>query len=209
MLVLQDVTMDNNIHVNFPNNIIKTTTCQKGCCSILTRDFNWIPDNIWDNIYSDHHKTQVKTGVFIVNVKSNKILLVQSCGYLWGPPKGCLNDNESLIDGAIREVYEETGLRLKSTDLKKIKKIKANTYYFYTEINDENDISIPYNIINDSSGITWININCLNSFIDDKGNCLLNGHCKALLLQYLKIKLPPVLQYSKPLFPFIQKLKKI
>lgn len=43
-------------------------------------------------------------------VYNNKVLLVQNPKRKWGPPGGHGNDNESLVETAVRETKEETGL---------------------------------------------------------------------------------------------------
>lgn len=197
------IVVDNN--VNFDSKVVEITRCDKKCCNIRTRKFNWIPDKVWKIIKPEQSKSDIKAGVFIVDRSVNKVLLVQSCGFLWGSPKGSLMENEDILEGAIREVKEETNICLVKSDLKKLKKIGHNAYYFYAEIKCDNNINIPFNSINDASGITWININCLFSLIDNKGNFLLNGHCKLLLYEYLEIKLPICFLKSKPIFPFIGK----
>jgi 8-oxo-dGTP pyrophosphatase MutT (NUDIX family) len=51
-----------------------------------------------------------KAGSFVYTSKKQKILLVQSRGQMWGPPKGSIQPNEEPLECAIREVKEETGL---------------------------------------------------------------------------------------------------
>ena len=59
---------------------------------------------------------QIIAGVAII--KNKKVLLVQQTDDgdqpgKWGPPAGHANDNETLIETAIRETKEETGLDIK------------------------------------------------------------------------------------------------
>ncbi len=52
-------------------------------------------------------------------------------GSWWITPGGGLNDGESIEDGAVREVFEETGLRLSSTQLGPV--IATRVAYFEFE----------------------------------------------------------------------------
>ena len=56
------------------------------------------------------HFKLVQTGGGLVRNKSGEILLIFRRGK-WDLPKGKLDDNESILECAIREVREETGLR--------------------------------------------------------------------------------------------------
>lgn len=52
--------------------------------------------------------------------KDNKILMVKEakkkCYGQWNFPAGHLEENETIKEAAIREVYEETGCKVKLTD---------------------------------------------------------------------------------------------
>lgn len=54
-------------------------------------------------------------------VRNGKALMVQEaqekCYGKWNFPAGHVDENESIIDAAIREVYEETGCKVKLTGL--------------------------------------------------------------------------------------------
>lgn len=50
------------------------------------------------------------TAVVIVNEKNQVLLQKRSDNQLWGLPGGLLELNESIVEGAIREVKEETNL---------------------------------------------------------------------------------------------------
>lgn len=59
--------------------------------------------------------------VSVVILKGNKILMVQEgkkhCYKQWNTPAGHLEYGENLIKSAIREVYEETGYKIKITGI--------------------------------------------------------------------------------------------
>lgn len=160
---------------------MKILTCKKKCCIVKVKPY------ISNNKYYVN-KNNKKSGVFFIDNKTNKVLLVQSRGNLWGPPKGSLNINESVKDCAIREVFEETGIIIKKENLNEYTIIKGKSTYFLIEI-EENEVFIQKNInenANDANGITWININCLYNEILS-GNMNITSHCKILLHKYFNI----------------------
>jgi ADP-ribose pyrophosphatase YjhB (NUDIX family) len=59
---------------------------------------------------------EIKQSAGLVIIKNNKILLVaQRLPYnrnIYSIPKGKINEDESIIDAAIRETYEETGINI-------------------------------------------------------------------------------------------------
>jgi 8-oxo-dGTP pyrophosphatase MutT (NUDIX family) len=69
----------------------------------------------------------VKTGGGLVKNKSGEILMIFRRG-VWDLPKGKLDNNETLLECALREVREETGL----TKIKPGKEIEI-TYHTYVE----------------------------------------------------------------------------
>lgn len=99
-----------------------------------------------------------KAGAFIC--ADEHILLVQSCGRFWGPPKGTIEDNESIRDCAIREVREETGLDVSSVLPDTYIRLKSRFYYYiiYTK---QMCVVPSQNPGNDVNGIGWFNIECV------------------------------------------------
>jgi len=67
-------------------------------------------------------------GAILVNKKTKKIALVKMHHNVWGFPKGKINENESPLEAAKREVYEETGIK----DFEVLKQLpnykRANSY---------------------------------------------------------------------------------
>jgi ADP-ribose pyrophosphatase YjhB (NUDIX family) len=153
--------------------------CLKGCCQIKISIFNTEEKR-------PHRRSFRKAGAFIVDPEENRILLVQSRGNLWGPPKGTL-ENETSIECAIREVKEETGLEIKATEFQRVIKIKNRAIYYYIERKTE-QVHVQNTHNNDANGITWIKLDCLKDCVTH-GNITLNQHCKIGLKRFMGIDL--------------------
>lgn len=145
-------------------------TCNTGCCNIIIKPYKI---NNVNYVYNTH--SYKKAGVVIYNPKENKVLLIQSRGQLWGPPKGTMENNETYIQCAIREVKEETGLDIKAENLKYSTCIKNHSVYYYMETDKLNG-DIQETEGNDANGIAWIKLSCLNNCIEN-GVLSLNKHC--------------------------------
>lgn len=93
--------------------------------------------------------------------KGNKLLLVQEAqekAYKqWNFPAGHLDDGETIFEGAIREVFEETGCKVKLTKMLPIISSKEREIVritFLTEILEENIHFDPTEILD----AKWIEI---------------------------------------------------
>jgi len=115
------------------------------------------------------------------NPTTQKILIVQSRGEKWGPPKGKFEevDDNSHMNCALREVLEETGIALNESSLQEWVKIDRTTY-FYTEIESE---FVLDRIDDGISGITWIYPQCLLDLYTEK-KVDLNYHCKRTIKKF-------------------------
>jgi len=160
--------------------------CPKKCCLIEVIEPN--PPTLIRRLRRGHCR---KAGVFIYDPSEKRVLLVQSRGQLWGPPKGTLEVDieETSSECAIREVKEETGLELKAEDFSRAIKIKNRAIYYYTERKTEPVHIQNGNDDNDANGITWIKISCLEQCINS-GHIILNQHCKLVLKKILGHEFP-------------------
>jgi ADP-ribose pyrophosphatase YjhB (NUDIX family) len=154
-------------------------TCPKGCCTVKIRHYTK-QKNPFDKII----RKRRKAGAFIYDPKTDKVLLIQSRGHLWGPPKGTLKYAETERKCAIREVKEETGLSISDGDFKNYTTIKNRAIYFYVE-KGECDVKVQSSIIdNDANGIGWIKIACLQECIE-RGNISLTQHCRVVFRRFM------------------------
>ena len=155
--------------------------CNKKCCYI---EFGATPS------YSTHfhRNSRYKAGAFIYDPETNRVLLVQSHGQLWGPPKGTLevdssNRYETNCQCAIREVKEETGLDIRSDNFICATRIKNRAVYYYIE-RKWSEVHPQGGEFNDANGITWIKLECLEECIKT-GQIVLSQHCKILFKRFL------------------------
>lgn len=153
----------------------KVIVCKNGCCKVQIEPFTWKKD--WT---SSENNTERKAGIFIYDSLSNKILLVQSCGFLWGPPKGSVRKNETIQEAAIREVKEETGIDVTPEQLEKVHNLKKKSYYYTLDMR-ECAVDIKNNKNNDANGITWIKIGCLTTLCNNKGTYKMTRHAKIMI----------------------------
>jgi len=154
--------------------------CKKGCCKYEVKSYN-------KNQFTP--KPSIKAGVFIFDNDQKKILLVQSRGNLWGSPKGSKEENETVMECALREVKEETGLELESNLINDNCKFIYNNSHYYSLNIPENPVSMDAPMIgNDATGIGWFHINCLIDLIHTE-KIKINYHCRLLLEYFLKIRL--------------------
>jgi ADP-ribose pyrophosphatase YjhB (NUDIX family) len=161
---------------------METFQCHNNCCTLKIKPYiEQCPEKF--------RLQRKKSGVFICDPKTNKILIVQSCGHLWGPPKGTLEEGETEIQCALREVLEETGLDIPTEILSKPFAIYNNATYFYLEMN-ECEVTIPdTHEKNDANGIAWIKIECLEKCIEI-GNINISKHFRLLFKKLYGSSLP-------------------
>jgi len=125
-----------------------------------------------------------KAGAFIC--ADQYILLVQSCGRFWGPPKGTVEDNETIRDCAIREVREETGLDVGAVLPQTYTKLKSRFYYYVVHMKQRRVFPLQYPG-NDVNGIGWFNIECVRRNIQD-GSLQANQHLRYGLELFFGLK---------------------
>lgn len=151
--------------------------CPRGCCHFFVRPYlHRLPPNH----LRTHSVGLRKAGSFVYDLEQHKILLVQSRGQMWGPPKGSIHPGESPLECARREVMEETGLELEITPMTRTTIVKCKALFVLTEMKecpvelqtDQND--------NDANGIGWFSIDCLNDMVEE-GLISINQPCRLLI----------------------------
>lgn len=105
-------------------------------------------------------------GVIGVNIKNDKVLLVRNTKTdYWSFPGGHLHENESLITGLEREVFEETAQKINIIDGPIFYQYKLNEdltlllFFYKIEFKDEN---VKFESSNDEVDVVkWFDINDL------------------------------------------------
>ena len=127
--------------------------------------------------------------------KDNKILMVQEANEKyygqWNFPAGHVDEGESIMEGAIREVKEETGCDVKLTGLLPIKTVYQNDIptlivEFTAEIINE-DIKFDKNEILD---VKWIDIEDIKNM--DKNTLRALDTNKATFQDFINNKIYPL-----------------
>ena len=150
------------------------------CCKFVIEKYN-------GSLHHNNNTRKYKAGVILHNKSSNKVLLVQSRGNMWGFPKGSFEEGENFKSCAIRETYEETGIQLDLKVLNIEYKITNFVKYYYVETTQEfNDLEIQKHDYNDANGLTWIKLSCLENLLQND-KLKLNYHARSCLYYYFKI----------------------
>ena len=158
--------------------------CTQGCCKLKAKHYIHEKD-----LHYKIRKKRLKAGVFIHDPVNKKILLIQSRGNLWGPPKGTLEFGETEIEGSKREVLEETGLKISERNFTNKTVIQNRASYFYMETS-ECDVDIQEHVKgNDANGIGWIKPECLKTCIIN-GNISITHHCRIIFKRFLTYEFP-------------------
>lgn len=120
----------------------------------------------------NNHKKEFRSGGIIFNCTFDKVLLVLNRESVltgtpkWGLPKGHMKKNEQPEVCAIREIYEETGLKLLIN--KNTPNIKINDTQYFIFVIDEN-IDIQQRDILEILDVQWIKLEDLMYFSCNRG----------------------------------------
>ena len=103
--------------------------------------------------------SNTKSGANVILVKGNKILLMKrSKGWKtgsWGPPGGHIDTGETPKQAAVRETFEESGLRIKQSDLELVTQRTKNDfgmiYYYITDKFIGNGVALSH----EHNAFTW------------------------------------------------------
>ena len=156
-------------------NSFEEVRCSNGCCYYRHAPYEYehVP-------YIVSLLKLKKSGSFIFDKHNKKVLLVQSRGQMLGPPKGSIQQNETPLECAIREVKEETGLDITESQFCGSTVIKSKALYYFIDTLDEWSVYPQIDIKdNDANGIGWFHIDCLEKW-KEKG-LIINQHCRILI----------------------------
>lgn len=138
---------------------------------------------------SRHHhqnKRARRSGCIILDYKTGRILIIQSYHQYWGLPKGRVEENETHVECAIRETFEETGIQLSEQDLqRKYNIFNGDGTYFLVDGTrltfDESKICNKQEI----TGICWMCPSCIRRNIRFQ-EMTINSHLRLLLPTIIK-----------------------
>ena len=151
---LQTVTSDSLNFIKEKNGLYK-------------RDIIYNPSVFDDERYKYDQNTDSKVVIIVENIEQTHYLMVQSYNGKWGFPKGCLETNQLVIDGTLKELKEETGIVVEPDKLSPLYSVfdtSQNTklnlrgdliYAFCTTIDISKDLNLD-NIDLEISGIQWV-----------------------------------------------------
>jgi len=142
------------------------------------------------NTYKKKRKKEQRSGGIILSKNLDKIILVLNResvingGAKWGLPKGHIKFNESYSDCAIREIEEETGLKLKINNNTYSIKINDTLYYIFV-VDEHSHIPKPMDVfeIKDSR---WIYMSDLDIFSCNRGLKKLHSSYKERVINLAK-----------------------
>lgn len=142
------------------------------------------------NTYKKKRKKEQRSGGIILSKNLDKIILVLNRESVingdpkWGLPKGHIKFNESYSDCAIREIEEETGLKLKINNNTYSIKINDTLYYIFV-VDEHSHIPKPMDVfeIKDSR---WIYMSDLDIFSCNRGLKKLHSSYKERVINLAK-----------------------
>jgi 8-oxo-dGTP pyrophosphatase MutT (NUDIX family) len=156
----------------------KNIKCKKGCCVLkftsTLREFK--KENALT--YKERKSKRKSAGIAVIT-ENRRLLLTQSYNNLWGVPKGKKEINETLLECALREVVEESGIKISSRNIcdeftfvpSYDKKLTIHIFkYLMSEMEyitfEMKNININ-DLHEDSTGFGWIKIDCLIDIVND------------------------------------------
>lgn len=156
---------------------------QSECCSLRFLPSYFKDDTDFSVVRyrrtSKQHR--IRSGTIILDFRRKKILVIQSYKRFWGLPKGHVEENESVIECAIRETLEETGIRLDGSQLERSYSVfRGDGEYFIVNGNDLRFDPKQITSTEEITGIGWVCLKCLTKWVTEK-QMIINSHFRVLL----------------------------
>lgn len=107
-----------------------------------------------------NHQPQ-KVGGIILDGENNLLIVLGKYSKKWGVPKGSLEPSDrTLFEGALREIREETGLKLKIFNQENQKYWSVNRARLYLlQVSDEVKPELSPNDDREIEKATWLDLN--------------------------------------------------
>lgn len=125
-------------------------------------------------------RPKYRAGVVFIDYERKKVLIVQSYQVHWGFPKGSKMDSETFLDCAIRELMEETGIKILKEDVDStIQLYNGTVKYYFVRYSDRFRIDLSVIDTTEITGIGWICLECLKKKVQAE-EILVNCHVRKL-----------------------------
>lgn len=108
---------------------------------------------------SEVNTRNAKVGGIVLDGEQNLLIVFGRYSQKWGVPKGCLEDNETFLEGALREIREETGLCLEPESSNKLVYWGVNRARLYILRVDETRPSLKPKDNTEIGQAEWIDLN--------------------------------------------------
>ena len=162
--------------------MLRSMCNQPGCCRAAITPYTrrWVPTEMSE---IERKTRKKKAGVFVYDPARDKLLLVQSCGRFWGPPKGSMEVGEDIQSTAARELMEETGVSVHRDELTQRLYLRNCSHYYFFHTMPE---TVPQVIHtndpngNDANSVGWFSVACLKSRLEE-GKMIANSALKQFL----------------------------
>ena len=132
------------------------------------------------------YKNIVVCGCIMLSLNTNReyimVCINSNRSGKWGLPKGHLETKETFAECAIRETYEETGVRVKTSEIMGYIKIKQGIYFILYK-----DRQTLFNIVdqNEINSVSWLSEKQLTNLPENE----LTHEIRVILHQYTFKKL--------------------
>ena len=135
-------------------------------------------ENNPDCLLRSNLKGHLTASAFVMDLKTQQVLLIHHKKLdKWLQPGGHCDGDADLLRVAIKEVFEETGLKIqangqsiKGLDIHIIPEYKGIPEHKHYDVRYifESDSSLPLIQNHETTGIQWINLEDLKDFINDE-----------------------------------------
>ena len=147
-----------------PATDISTINLCPGCTWTHTNYI--VPSKKKGTVYTKSASPRKRAGVFLYNPTENKVLVVQVYNQFTGIPKGGREKDETTQETALRELEEETGIKLEDLNLNKLNEdnkvvLDRNTTYYTIETDECLPTKLNKFDGNDVTGVGWVHPQCL------------------------------------------------
>lgn len=149
------------------------------CCNLFAIPHKDVVFTFSNKVYPKAKK--IRSGTIILDFKKKKILIIQCYNKHWGLPKGHVEEDETIQECAIRETFEETGIRIDESQLlNKYTIYNGHGVYYTVDGTDMNYDLTNMDNHHEITGISWICMDCLKHMMKTQ-YITVNSHLRLLI----------------------------